>query len=245
MSLLEKNRKKGLYLKITNGSATKRLFKIIPEKDVQIILDAYEKLKDIQPQSFPPGMPINELCNIALELKRLKHHGYITQDERLKIFKYVKDNVENARHGISESNSIFSGQLKIGKRGAPKKYALDILCSALIFVVHAKVGRSSKINNLQRKLVGDVLQEQGIVKATYFETLRKGRRDNEFEDIMKELNALGSTRKGDFPLVWEIRDANTHLYGLSHFRELSSCLSKYNRLVTSYLKNKQKRRALL
>jgi len=210
---------------------TKKLLDIIPETDIQIIIDAYEDMINIQKPSDIPALPEDELITIARALRNMKRGGWITQNEVKDIFHYIYFRIKNAKEGISKTNEFYKNVLKkINKksdnaRGAHKKYALEILCSSLIYVVRQKKGKP------HYDVIAGFLHEQGIVRSSYAAYLKKRRSKSSIEEIMQMITALGSIRKSLSITVYPNTESGLlEDWGHSRFHDLISCLLKYKRL---------------
>ncbi len=210
------------------GETTKRFLEVFSEKDIQIVLDAYHDMQNIIKPSRLPNSPTKYLCSIARTLKKIEKSGWIGQRERIKAMTFVAETVEGAKGGISETNRFYKRVLNGKKPGSPKKHALEIVCSSLYLMVRATFG---ECNPDHLKAIARFLHEQKIHSRSYYEYLKKNRRQNSFDDTICMIHAIGNVR--EHPSICDLYDPVTGLLtGPHRYAALIACLLKYKRLFT-------------
>ncbi len=200
---------------LEDGKATEKLLRLIPVEDIRIVLDAYHGLSKVTKRlRLVLQYPHKDLNDIKHSLNHMMRTvGWITKDERDALLWELIVKTGKGKKGVSRSNLEIRNRVRKNKVGAPKNYALEILCFSLTYLLRKKTGRP------HYDLVTGFLHEQDIMNRGFSQGYLKKRRNNlDLSAIEFLLYELGGINEDSEPVI-------NHDYG--KYDDLLECLWRY------------------
>lgn len=236
---------KGTPRVLSNTSPqTRELLQILRASDVQLVLDAFRQISALKRLSDIPAYPSAELRTIRRMLKKIWESGWMDKNEHESLSLDIGMRIEGCKGSISRNNNYIKELIRNGKRGAPKKFALDILCFSLVYMLRQKTTKP------HYDLVGGFLLEQGITNkdSDSTEYIRKKRSKQEIESILQALQYLGSIRNDDERLTTKEEQESgisvSEYFSPGKFVLLVECLKNYKGKKITQAKRQPRRNAL-